>query len=214
MGFRKQLLKKLRRRRRKHVIKFEKDSISKKFEEFINVTSNLYDESIVLKKKYALHYFQNKDYDTPLYYNCLQVSEKYIKDKNTSDLEGLSFFKATLSDFVNAFNLVLVDDDFHRIIDSQIITTESFKTQLQTLMKLVPDSIIVAPENFSKEKIENVTKEYISGLKGELVEVVCPGLTKAECEQRLIGFAITKQFCSFLYFFISYLQNLLPKLPH
>ena len=214
MGFRRQLLKKLRRRRRRHVIKFEKDSISKKFEEFINVTSNLYDESIVLKKKYALHYFQNKDYDTPLYYNCLQVSEKYIKDKSTSDLEGLSFFKATLSDFVNAFNLVLVDDDFHRIIDSQIITTERFKTQLQTLMKLVPDSIIVAPENFSKEKIENVTKEYISGFEGELVEVVCPGLTKAECEQRLTGFAVTKQFCSFLYFFISYLQNLLPKLPH
>lgn len=214
MGFRRQLLKKFRRRRRRHVIKFEKDSISKKFEEFINVTSNLYDQSIVLKKKYALHYFQNKDYDTPLYYDCLQVSEKYIKDKNTSDLEGLSFFKATLSDFVNAFNLVLVDDDFHRIIESQIITTERFKTQLQTLMKLVPDSIIVAPENFSKGKIENVTKEYISGLEGELVEVVCPGLTKAECEQRLTGFAVTKQFCSFLYFFISYLQNLLPKLPH
>lgn len=213
MGFRKQLLKKLRRRRSKHVIKFEKDSISKKFEEFINVTSNLYDESIVLKKKYALHYFQNEDYETPLYYNCLQVSEKYRIDKNTVDLEGLSFFKATLSDFVNAFELVLVDD-FHRSIHSQIITTKRFKAQLQTLMKLVPDSVTAAPENFSKEKIENVTKEYISGLEGELVQVVCPGLTRPKCEKRLTGFAVTKQFCSFLYFFITYLQNLLPKLPH
>ena len=212
MGFRKQLLKKLRRRRSKYVIKFEKDSISKKFEEFINVTSNLYDKSIDLKKQYALHYFQNEDYETPLYYNCLQVSEEYIND-NTSDLEGLSFFKATLSDFVNAFKLVLVDD-FHRRIEWQITTTETFKAQLQTLMKLVPDSITTAPENFSKEKIENVTRQYISGLEGELVQVVCPGLTKPKCEKRLTGFAVTKQFCSFLYFFIKYLQNLLPKLPH
>ena len=202
-----------KRKKNVHITEFQKDSIQKKFEDFINTTSNLEDKAIALKKKYAWHYFHSESYETAMYYSCLQVPERYRSSEKIQDVKALSYFKAKLIDFIKAFE-VIMDNDFQRNIARQRTEMENFKVQLQTIMKLIPDSIVKVTQDFDKEEIEETTKNYVDRLQEEEMGFVCPGLTKAECEKRLSGFTIVTQFCMFLYLLRVCLQDLLPLLPH
>ena len=213
MGLKKKFQRIFKRQGNEHVTEFNKDSIQKKFEDFINTTSNLEDKAISLKKKYVSHYFHSESYETPLYFTSLQVPQRYRSGEKIQDVKALSYFKARLTDFIKAFEVTL-DNDFERNIARQRTEMENFRLLLQTLMKLVPDSIVKVAQDFDKEEIEETTKNYVDRLQEEEMGFVCPGLTKAECEKRLMGFAIVAQFCLFLYLLRVCLQDLLPLLPH
>lgn len=213
MGLKEKLPRIFKRKKNVHITEFQKDSIQKKFEDFINTTSNLEDKAIALKKKYAWHYFHSESYETAMYYSCLQVPERYRSSEKIQDVKALSYFKAKLIDFIKAFE-VIMDNDFQRNIAQQRTEMENFKVQLQTIMKLIPDSIVKVTQDFDKEEIEETTKNYVDRLQEEEMGFVCPGLTKAECEKRLSGFTIVTQFCLFLYLLRVCLQDLLPLLPH
>ena len=213
MGLKEKLPRIFKRKKNVHITEFQKDSIQKKFEDFINTTSNLEDKEIALKKKYAWHYFHSESYETAMYYSCLQVPERYRSSEKIQDVKALSYFKAKLIDFIKAFE-VIMDNDFQRNIARQRTEMENFKVQLQTIMKLIPDSIVKVTQDFDKEEIEETTKNYVDRLQEEEMGFVCPGLTKAECEKRLSGFTIVTQFCLFLYLLRVCLQDLLPLLPH
>lgn len=213
MGLKEKLPRIFKRKKNEHITEFQKDSIQKKFEDFINTTSNLEDKAIALKKKYAWHYFHSESYETAMYYSCLQVPERYRSSEKIQDVKALSYFKAKLIDFIKAFE-VIMDNDFQRNIAQQRTEMENFKVQLQTIMKLIPDSIVKVTQDFDKEEIEETTKNYLDRLQEEEMGFVCPGLTKAECEKRLSGFTIVTQFCLFLYLLRVCLQDLLPLLPH
>lgn len=213
MGLKEKLPRIFKRKKNVHITEFQKDSIQKKFEDFINTTSNLEDKAIALKKKYAWHYFHSESYETAMYYSCLQVPERYRSSEKIQDVKALSYFKAKLIDFIKAFE-VIMDNDFQRNIAQQRTEMENFKVQLQTIMKLIPDSIVKVTQDFDKEEIEETTKNYVDRLQEEEMGFVCPGLTKAECEKRLSGFTIVSQFCLFLYLLRVCLQDLLPLLPH
>lgn len=213
MGLKEKLPRIFKRKKNVHITEFQKDSIQKKFEDFINTTSNLEDKAIALKKKYAWHYFHSESYETAMYYSCLQVPERYRSSEKIQDVKALSYFKAKLIDFIKAFE-VIMDNDFQRNIARQRTEMENFKVQLQTIMKLIPDSIVKVTQDFDKEEIEETTKNYVDRLQEEEMGFVCPGLTKAECEKRLSGFTIVTQFCMFLYLLRVCLQDLLPLLPH
>ena len=213
MGLKEKLTRIFKRKKNEHITEFQKDSIQKKFEDFIDTTSNLEDKAIALKKKYARHYFHSESYETAMYYSCLQVPERYRSSEKIQDVKALSYFKAKLIDFIKAFE-VIMDNDFQRNIARQRTEMENFKVQLQTIMKLIPDSIVKVTQDFDKEEIEETTKNYVDRLQEEEMGFVCPGLTKAECEKRLSGFTIVTQFCMFLYLLRVCLQDLLPLLPH
>ena len=213
MGLKEKLTRIFKRKKNEHITEFQKDSIQKKFEDFIDTTSNLEDKAIALKKKYARHYFHSESYETAMYYSCLQVPERYRSSEKIQDVKALSYFKAKLIDFIKAFE-VIMDNDFQRNIAQQRTEMENFKVQLQTIMKLIPDSIVKVTQDFDKEEIEETTKNYVDRLQEEEMGFVCPGLTKAECEKRLSGFTIVTQFCMFLYLLRVCLQDLLPLLPH
>ena len=213
MGLKEKFQRIFKRQKNEYVTEFKKDSIQKKFDDFINATSNLEDKAIALKKKYASHYFHSESYETALYYTCLQVPQRYRSGEKIQDVKALSYFKAKLIDFIKAFEVIL-DNDFQRSIARQRTEMENFRLLLQNLMKLVPDSIVKVAQDFNKEEIEETTKNYVERLQEEEMGFVCPGLTKAECEKRLMGLAIVTQFCLFLYLLRECLQDLLPLLPH
>ena len=196
-----------------YATEFENDSLQKKFESFMNISSKFRDQSITLKKKYALCYFHDEDYETALFYNCLQVPEKYRSGEKIHDFKALSYFKVTLIDFIKAFQVIL-DTDFHQNIEHHIAAMENIKLHLQTLITLIPDSIIDVPQSFSKNEIEKVTEIYIDGLHEKQMLHVCPGLTKASCKTRLMGFTVVAQFCIFLCLLNKCLRDLFPLLPH
>lgn len=196
-----------------YATEFENNSLQNKFEDFMNTCSKFRDQSITLKKNYASCYFGKEGYETALFYNCLQVPEKYRSGKKIHDFKALSYFKVTLIDFIKAFKVIL-ETDFHQSIEHHITAMENFKLQLQTLITLIPDSIIDVPESFSKKEIEKVTEIYIDRLDGKQMLDVCPGLTKAGCKTRLMGFTVVAQFCIFLCLLNKCLRDLFPLLPH
>ena len=213
MGFKKRFLDSFRRRSKRHDIEFKRDSLHDKFEDFINVISKLEDKSIVLKRKYTSHYFHDDSYETPLYYGCLQVPEQYRNLTKVDDLKALSYFKATLVDFIKAFDMILVNDIDH-IIANHITTMKNMKAQLKALMKLIPHCVTGVRENFRKREVEEITKKYIAGLQeAKTLKSLFPGMTTEECENRITGLAIIKQFYSFLNLFTKVLQDLLQLLP-
>ena len=213
MGFKKRLLKSFKRRSNTNVIEFKRDSLHDKFEDFINVISKLEDKSIVLKKKYTSYYFHDDSYETPLYYECLQVPEQYRNRTKIDDMKALSYFKAALVDFIKAFDLILVNDIDH-MIANHITAMENMKAHLKVLMKLIPHCVTDVRENFRKREVEEITKKYIEGLQeAKMLKSLFPGTTTEECENRITGLAIIKQFYSFLNLFSKVLQDLLPLLP-
>ena len=191
--------------KRRYTINFEKDSLQKKYDDFINATAKLEDESIGLRNKYALCFFHDKRFETPVEYPCLLVPEKFRNvTKVTKDCNALLYVKALLTNFVKAFGMI---NDFDLTIKQQITKMENFELWLQTLMRATLDSIVDVEINFSKEEIEQSTREYVTMLQ-EKKETDFHGLTREKYTERLMGFVIIKQFCVFLSFCIKCLQDL------
>ena len=92
MGLKKKFQRIFKRQGNEHVTEFNKDSIQKKFEDFINTTSNLEDKAISLKKKYASHYFHSESYETPLYLLLYRFHKdtEVVKKFKTSRLYRIS----------------------------------------------------------------------------------------------------------------------------
>ena len=210
MSFSRHSLKKFKRQNSTRLADFDKESIRKQLVDFINISSALQDESIALKKKYASNYFNNENYETPFYYKCLEVSQDYRNDVH--GFKALAYFRATISDFIKAFELIL-ENDMDGTIKHHVKRMENFQLQLQTMMKLIPGSHIRVTLRFNKEEIEKTTNAYINGLAKSRLLIVCPGLIKQTCETRFTGFAVMKQFGMFLFLFNRYLQSLLKILP-
>ena len=120
------------------------------------------DESIDLRKKYALRYFHDKRFETPLEYPCLLVPEKFQNVKKVRDWNALVNIEALLTNFIKAFRMI---NDFDLTIRQQVTKMENFELWLQTLMKAILDSIIDVQNNFSKEEIEQSTSKYVAMLK-------------------------------------------------
>ena len=120
------------------------------------------DESIDLRKKYALRYFHDKRFETPLEYPCLLVPEKFQNVKKVRDCNALVNIEALLTNFIKAFRMI---NDFDLTIRQQVTKMENFELWLQTLMKAILDSIIDVQNNFSKEEIEQSTSKYVAMLK-------------------------------------------------
>ena len=198
------------KRRKRFAIKFEKDSPQKIYDDFIHATSKLEDESIDVKKKYALDYFYDEDYETPLFYPCLQIPEKFRNGTKVHDYNALVYLKATLINFVKSFEMV---NNFDVNMRNQITKMENFELLFQKLISFSHESIIDVQEKFSKEKIEHSTKEYVTMLQ-EKKETDFHRLTREKYAERLMGFVIIKQFCIFLSFCRKCLQDLQPLLPH
>lgn len=97
------------------------------------------DESIDLRKKYALRYFHDKRFETPLEYPCLLVPEKFQNVKKVRDCNALVNIEALLTNFIKAFRMI---NDFDLTIRQQVTKMENFELWLQTLMKAILDSII------------------------------------------------------------------------
>ena len=209
MGIRKKL-RKIFSRRQRHAIEFEKDCLQKKYDDFIHAISKLEDDSIYLKKKYALHYFYNEDYDTPLFYPCLQIPEKFRNGTKVHDYNALVYLKGTLIDFVKAFQII---NEFDEFIRQQITKMENFKLLFQKLLSFSHESIIDVQEHFSKEEIEQSTEKYVAMLQ-EKKETDFHGLTREKYAERLMGFVIVRQFCIFLYLCRKCSQDLQPLFPH
>ena len=209
MGIRKQFGGIFNRNRR-YTVNFERDSLQKQYKDFINATSKLEDKSIDLRKKYALRYFHDKRFETPLEYSSLLVPEKFRNVKKVRDCNALANIEALLTNFIKAFRMI---NDFDLTIRQQITKMENFELRLQTLMKATLDSIIDVQNNFSKEEIEQSTSKYVAMLQ-EKKETDFHGLTSEKYAERLMGFVIINQFCIFLSFCIKCLQDLQSLHPH
>ena len=208
MGIRKKFGKIFNRRKRS--IKFEKDSPQKTCDDCIHATSKLEDKSLGWKKKYASDNFHDEYYETPLSYPCLQIPEKFRNGTEVHDCNALVYLKGTLIDFVKAFEII---SDFDVNIRKQITEMENFELMFQKLISFSHESIIDVQENFSKEEIEHSTKKYVAMLE-EKKETDFHGLTKEEYAERLMGFAIIKEFCMFLSLCRKCLQDLQSLFPH
>ena len=210
MSFSRHSLKKVKRQNSTRLADFDMGSIQKQLVDFIHISSALQDESIALKKKYASSYFNDENYETPFYYKCLEVSQDYRND--VLGFKALAYFRATVSEFIMAFEVIL-ENDTGGAINYHIKRMENFQLQLQNLMNLLPGSHIRVALRFNKEEMEQTTKAYINGLAKSQLLTICPGLIKQTCETRLTGFAVIKQFGMFLFLFNRYLQSLLKILP-
>ena len=183
------------------------NSVKPLFKHFLKKICKYSSDSKTCKGEYALKYFGDKCYHNPLFYECLQIDERFSGATTVTDMKALSYYKALFQDFIDAFSMVAEKegDDF---VYEEIKNVENIKQMLSDLMKHIPASIIEVPPKFNEKEILRITEKYVTAVPDDNMPIVCPGLTRQLCQTRLIGFVVLNQFCVNLEFFKQCLNDL------
>ena len=177
--------------------------------DFIKRNEILLKQTLILKKKYALLYFQNQNFSTSLLYDSLLIHKKFRSNRNSYDSTILSHYKATLITFLEAFSMISKKDQtLAKTMSKHKNNIELFIKNLDNIIDMVPDSKLKITQKLDKHSIKEQTNKYFQS-NTFLIDFVKTSSIKQETVlKQYTGFVIIQQLCTLISHFQDVLGNL------